>query len=145
EIASELSYELTRTEPAVALLSAGHELATKTSIPLDALADEEFIIFPRDLGPRLHDFIVALCRNAGFEPKQRNESLHARLTLGTLDASSVGLVPQSASQSVPPGIVAVPVAGSGGDPFETYAVWRTDDDRAVVSNFVDCARTVFAS
>jgi DNA-binding transcriptional LysR family regulator len=49
------SYEPVRREAVVAVLSSSHPLAEDESISLDALADE-FLLFPRDLAPRLHDF-----------------------------------------------------------------------------------------
>jgi hypothetical protein len=57
-------------------IGAGHRLAGETSLPLAALAADGFLMFPRDLAPRLHDFMVDPCRRAGFEPLIRSESFH---------------------------------------------------------------------
>src|SRR4029453_18078512 len=61
EIVSELAYEPIRSEPVVALLSARHDLADEPAIPLAALADEAFVLFPRELAPRLHHAPIRLC------------------------------------------------------------------------------------
>src|SRR5215831_11710878 len=73
DVADGLSYRTVRREPVVAVLSDRHPLATAGTIDLAALADE-FLLFPRDVAPRLHDFYASLCRRGGFEPKQGRDS-----------------------------------------------------------------------
>ena len=75
---------LVRKERMVALLPATHRLADEEAIPLSALADEEFVVFPREIAPRLHDAFMAIYRGAGFEPRVRNESFHTGWDLGVL-------------------------------------------------------------
>ena len=43
-----------------------------------AAAGEEFVVFPREIAPRLHEAFMAVYRRAGFEPRVRNESFHTR-------------------------------------------------------------------
>src|SRR5215207_7877458 len=74
EIAAELKLTPIRKERLVALLPEAHPLTREEAIPLSALADEEFVLFPRDIAPRLHDAFVAIYRRAGFEPRVRHES-----------------------------------------------------------------------
>jgi DNA-binding transcriptional LysR family regulator len=64
EVASELEFEPIRSEPLVALLPADHALAGEQVLPLESLADEEFVLFPRELAPRLHDAFMAIYRRA---------------------------------------------------------------------------------
>ena len=47
EIAAELELAPIRKERMVALLPAAHRLAGEEAIPLSALSDEEFVVFPR--------------------------------------------------------------------------------------------------
>lgn len=73
EVSGELSYETIRSEGVVALLTRGHSLAGEEEIALDALAAEQFVLFPRELAPRLYDSLVGLCRRAGVrteDPKR---------------------------------------------------------------------------
>ncbi|MEJ1975144.1 MAG: LysR substrate-binding domain-containing protein [Acetobacteraceae bacterium] len=51
------------------VLSDQNPLARRPALHLRDLADEHFILFPRSIGPRLYDTIIALCRNAGFSPQ----------------------------------------------------------------------------
>ena len=112
------------------------------TVALDALA-EEFLLFPRELAPRLHDFYVNLCRRAGFEPKQGTESSRTRWTLGTWDASTTALLPRSASSGLPSGTVAVPISEPA-DLLESQLVWPTDNASARLAAFVDVSSGVFA-
>jgi hypothetical protein len=126
----------------VALLSSSHRLASEAAVSLDAFADDEFLLFPRDLAPRLHDVMVGLCRTSGFEPAQRNESFHTRWTIGAWEPHTVGLVPQSVSHELPDGLLALAITPPA--QLETQAVWRRGDASATVGAFVEIAATVFA-
>jgi DNA-binding transcriptional LysR family regulator len=144
EVASEFSYQTIRTEPVVALLSESHPLAQEQGIALAALAAEDFVLFPRELAPRLHDFLVGLCRRAGFEPTNRGHSFHSGWELQILaDVDLVALAPASASRELPPGIAAVAISDPT-DRLETALVWRSDDQSPVARAFRDVARAAFA-
>jgi DNA-binding transcriptional LysR family regulator len=142
DVVEDLSYATVRSEPVVALVSSSHRLASKREVGLDAFADDEFLLFPRELAPRLHDVMVGFCRAAGFEPAQRNESFHTRWTIGAWEPHTVGLVPQSASRELPDGVVALAIAPP--TLLETQLLRRSGEGSATVGAFVDVATTVFA-
>jgi DNA-binding transcriptional LysR family regulator len=143
EIAGELSYEPIRRESVVALLGRRHALAGERSIPLGALADEAFVLFPRELAPRLYDAFVGLCRRAGFEPSVRRESFHTGWELGVLaELPVVAMVPESVGRDLPEGVVAVELSEPI-DRLETSLVWRADESSATVPAFLEVARGVF--
>jgi DNA-binding transcriptional LysR family regulator len=142
EISGELSYRRIRSERVVAVLSSSHALAHQREIGLDALA-EEFLLFPRHVAPRLHDFYVNLCRSAGFEPKRGTESSRTRFTIGTWEASTAALFPQSVANNLPDGVVAIPISAPA-DPLETQLVWRTDDESPILAAFLGVSANVFA-
>jgi DNA-binding transcriptional LysR family regulator len=143
DIADELTNEVIRRERVVAVVASSHEVAGEATISLDALAGE-FLLFPREDAPRLHDFYVALCRKAGFEPRQGTESSRTRWTVGTWDSSTTALVPESVSTHLPAGTVAVPIA-TPDDLLETELVWHSDSTSAIVAAFLEMSRSVFAS
>src|SRR2546425_337629 len=60
EIAAELEVETIRSERVVALLPDRHPLSGEDAISLSALAGEEFVLFPREIAPRLHDAFIAI-------------------------------------------------------------------------------------
>jgi DNA-binding transcriptional LysR family regulator len=141
EIVGELLYRPIRRERVVVLLDSNHPLAKQRTIELDALSDE-YLLFPREVAPRLHDFYVNLCRTAGFEPRESDDSSRTRWTLGTWDASTTALVPESVSKDLPSGIVAVPIE-TPADPLEAQLVWRSDDENPTLAAFVEVASGVF--
>jgi LysR family transcriptional regulator, benzoate and cis,cis-muconate-responsive activator of ben and cat genes len=144
DVVGELTYELIRAEPVVALIAVDHELAAEDGISLAALADDELMLFPRELAPKLHDFLVGLCRGAGFEPKQNGESFHTRWTIGTWEPHTFGLVPASAAGDLPAGVVAVGI-DEPDDRLETHLICRTADESPTVAAFVAQASSLFAN
>jgi DNA-binding transcriptional LysR family regulator len=145
ERVSECSYLTIRREPVVAVLAEAHALAASESTPLHALAGDKFLMFPRDLAPRLHDFMAGLCRRAGFEPKIHSGSFHTGWEIQILgEVPAVALVPASVERSLPEGIVGVRIDDPP-DPIETGLVWRTDDSSAAGAAFRDVARSMFAA
>ena len=102
EIAAELEFAPIRKEGMVALLPVAHQLAGEAGIPLSALSDEEFVVFPREIAPRLHDAFMAIFRRAGFEPRVRNESFHTGWDLGVLaEIPAVAIAPQPSQVGFP--------------------------------------------
>jgi DNA-binding transcriptional LysR family regulator len=141
EIAAELQHAAIRKERLVALLPEGHPLAREPAIPLSALAAEQFIVFPREIAPRLHDAFIAIYRRAGFEPRVRNESFHTGWDLGVLaEIPAVAIAPQTVASGLPDRIVAVAISEPT-DALETCVVWRGDDTSPAVAAFVSVARS----
>jgi DNA-binding transcriptional LysR family regulator len=140
EIVAELELAPIRSERLVALLPEAHPLAGEDAIPLSALADQDFVLFPREIAPRLHDAFVAIYRRAGFEPRLRNESFHTGWDLGVLtEIPAVAIAPESVAGELPDGIVAVALSEPT-DSLETCVVWRADDTSPAVAAFVAVAR-----
>jgi DNA-binding transcriptional LysR family regulator len=143
EIAAELELAPIRKERFVALLPEAHPLTREDAIPLSALAEEQFIVFPREIAPRLHDAFMSIFRRAGFEPRVRNESFHTGWDLGVLaEIPAVAMAPQTVAGGLPDGIVAVAISEPT-DALETCLVWRSDDNSATVAAFVAVARSAF--
>ena len=144
EISGELAYESLRAESVVALLAADHPFAGEEAVELSSLAEEAFVLFPRELAPRLYDTLVGLCRRAGFEPTLRKESFHTDWELRVLaEVPVVTIVPQSVTRFLPRGVVAVPVSEPG-ELLETSVIWRADDPSPTVAAFLEVAREVCA-
>ena len=145
QIAAELQLAPIRKERLVALLPEAHPLAHEQAIPLSALADDEFIVFPREIAPRLHDAFMSIYRRAGFEPRVRNESFHTGWDLGILaDIPAVAAAPETVAGGLPDGIVAVAVSEPT-DALETCVVWRADDSSPTVAAFVAVASSALAT
>jgi DNA-binding transcriptional LysR family regulator len=144
ELSPELADEVIRTEPPVAILAERHPLAGEQVVPVGALANEELLLFPRELAPRLHDTLVGICRGAGFEPRLRSESFHTGWDLLLLpDLPVVALAPASVASGLAAGVVAVPFSDAG-DLLETRLVWREEDRSAALEAFRGSARAVYS-
>jgi DNA-binding transcriptional LysR family regulator len=145
EIGDAVSYVPVRSERVVAVLASSHPCAGSGSVRLADLADESFVLFPREYAPRLYDQLVGLCRAAGFEPVVRKESFHAGWELGLLaDEHVVSLTPESVGRDLPGGLVAVPLHEPQQE-LETQALSRPDDPSPAVASFLEVVPTVFAS
>jgi LysR family transcriptional regulator, benzoate and cis,cis-muconate-responsive activator of ben and cat genes len=143
ELVPDIAHEVIRTEGVVAVLAAGHPLASEEAIPLRALAGDEFLLFPRQLAPRLHDIMVGICRHAGFEPKLRSESFHAGWDMLLLaDVPVVAIAPRSVAGELPEDVTAVPVSDPA-DALETCLLWREDDSSPILGAFRSAARSVY--
>jgi DNA-binding transcriptional LysR family regulator len=143
DLVSDLTDEVIRTEPVVAVLAASHPLANEESIPLESLSDEEFLLFPRELAPRLHDVLVGICRGAGFEPKLRSESFHTGWDLLLLaDVPVVALAPRSVSTGLAEGVMAVPLREPA-ESLETRLVWRDEVPSPALESFRSAAHSVY--
>jgi DNA-binding transcriptional LysR family regulator len=129
-----------RRERLVALLPTAHPLASERMIPLSSLADEEFVLFPREIAPRMHDAFMATYRRAGFEPRLRSESFHTGWDIGILDdLPAVSLAPESVEAELPDGIVAVSLSEPA-DSLETCLVSRATPHSPAVDAFAAVAR-----
>jgi DNA-binding transcriptional LysR family regulator len=143
ELASGIHSEPIRSEAVVALLAEKHPMAGHSSVRLCELSDERFLLFPRELAPRLHDVLTETCRRAGFEPTQRTESFHTQWDLDLLaDLGLVALVPESVSRALPEGIAAIALTDAK-DVVETRLLWRDDDPAPVVDSVRSVAQAAF--
>ena len=143
EIAGDLAYASIRSEPVLAFVAGDPLLGGETTVPLASLADRAFVFFPRDLAPRLYDFLVGLCRHAGFEPTIRSESFHTGWDMRLLaDTPVVALAPASVATDLPEGITALGL-NDVTDRIETALVWREDGPSTALRAFVETARDVF--
>lgn len=125
-------------EAMVIVLPSGHPLAEAESLPLSALSDELFVLFPRTAGPSLFDGIIAACRQAGFEPIL-GQIAPQITSIANLIAVELGVsvVPSAVAQIRVPGVAYVPIAGNG--PVARLALaTRRDERSAVVQNFIAC-------
>jgi DNA-binding transcriptional LysR family regulator len=127
-------------EPMVILLPESHPRAGDRSMPLAALADETLILFPRAVGPGLHDAIIASCQRAGFSCKLSQDSPQILTTVLMVAAGlGVSIVPQSITQIRLAGVAYLRIEGETPRAPISLA-YRRDDRSTSVRNFVASAR-----
>jgi DNA-binding transcriptional LysR family regulator len=137
-----LRSEIVVREPFIVALPPNHRLARKSRMPLSALANEPFVLPPRDVVPVFHDTILRLCREAGFVPHAPHEADHLQMIVAMIAAGAgVGLVPTAARKFKHR--VAYRSLHPSPDNLEIVIAWRRDDSSPTVAAFVSEARQSF--
>jgi DNA-binding transcriptional LysR family regulator len=130
-----LPCHLLQQEEMLVALPVGHRLAGRSSIALEALKGESFILYPRRNGRALYDAIVDACEAAGFSPRVAQEAPQMASTV-TLIASGIGIsiVPASMGQLLAQGVTYRPLRGRA--PRATLSLaYQTEVAREVTSAF----------
>lgn len=128
-----LAWYVVAREPLMAVLPARHPLATQAQIPLEALASEPFILYPRADSPAIRDSIIALCHKAGFSPNIVQETGEMQTIVG-LVAGGVG----NALVIAPEGyrgtgdVVFKTLAGDDIPAWDMALTWRFDNEESPV-------------
>jgi DNA-binding transcriptional LysR family regulator len=124
------------SEPFVACLPAGHALAARRRIRLEALSDQPFILFSRKGSPDYHARIVEICRRQGFYPRLQHEGRHW-LSVVSLVAQGLGvsIVPAAFQRAGVQGAVFRPLAEAI-EPSAVFAAWRREGAAVLRESFL---------
>jgi DNA-binding transcriptional LysR family regulator len=126
----------------VAALPAGHALAVRPSLPVSALRDEPFVLFPREIAPVLYRQVTELCHAAGFEPKVVQEAHEWHTILSLVEAGlGVALVPDAFQERRAGALAYVALSGPQGR-TTTYACARASARSPTASAFLEVVREV---
>ncbi|MFT4096712.1 MAG: LysR family transcriptional regulator [Rhodoblastus sp.] len=100
-------------EPLMIAMPSEHPYAQRKRVDLRLLAQEDFIIYPRQNGRALFDLIISVCRDVGFSPKVL-QIAPQMTSIVNLVATGIGLsiVPASIAQVATPGVVYRPLQGT---------------------------------
>lgn len=119
-------------------LPATHRLADRSTVRLAELAGLPFVLFPRPPVPRLHDHLLAVCGEAGFQPViSAHASQYPTMLAMVAAARGIALVPTCARAIRPDDVRLVPTV-------ETFATtnlslaWRGPVTPAL-ETFIDAA------
>jgi len=128
-------------EPLIAALPAARRWPRR--VPLETLAGEPFVLFPRKAGAGLYDLTVGFCRAAGFAPRIEQEAIQMP-TIVSLVAAGMGvaLVPASLRHMRRTGVVYRALAAAS-PLMELGVAWREGDEEPAVAAFVAHARAAF--
>ena len=124
----------------VICLPAAHPKAKARTVKLTDLADEQFVMFTREVAPANHDNVIAIFSQAGIHPT----TVHAArqwLTIIAMVAHGLGvaLVPRSLSQSRVHGVSFARLQGvKQGSP--AVLAWNAEHAAPAVESFVALTR-----
>ncbi len=127
-------------EPLVAVLPIYHRLANRARIDLVELADEPWVMFPREPNDKgVYDRIIALCHRAGFSPRITQEASHTLSRLGLVAAGFGVHLVHSTWDTMPfPGVAYIPVEPS--DHIVVACYWRKSDRSPLLKSLVDIVK-----
>ena len=127
-------------DPLFVALPAEHALAARSTIPLEILAEESWVLFPRELRTVYVELVLAACRQAGFVPRIAQEASQVH-TLAGLVSAGVGLtlLPSAMAAAPRAGVVHRPLAGTVPE-LLLHVIWRQGDLSPPAARFVAVAR-----
>ncbi|MGE6226733.1 LysR family transcriptional regulator [Paenibacillus chitinolyticus] len=132
-----ITSRLYTNESLLAALPVTHRLAKQSLLSVQSLADEPFILFPRDKGASFHDLILDFCLKHGFQPRIVQEAVQM-YTIVNLVAAGIGIsiVPSSVSAFRREDVVFRSFSEIAPS-VPLYASWKTDRNESVLMNFLD--------
>jgi DNA-binding transcriptional LysR family regulator len=126
-------------DPLVAVLPSTHRLAGAHCIALADLAEDPWVMFPRDSSTAIYDRIMATCLRAGFSPRVVQEAGPVTTRLGLVAAGfGVHLVHKAWEILRYPGTVYVPVEPTATIAHSCY--WRKNDPNPILGAFLAVVR-----
>lgn len=136
-LVADLATRTLAVEPVCAVLPAGHPLAGRDVLQLAELADESWVLTPRESWPPWHAKYDRDFAAAGFSPRVVQRANGVPSLLG-LVAAGVGVtrLARSASSIRRTGVVFVPLAD---DHAETVVAWAPAREGPVLRNVLDIA------
>jgi DNA-binding transcriptional LysR family regulator len=109
----DLTVEIIRSEPLIAVLPAGHRLAQADEVPVEELADEAFVAYAAHIRSVLQEVVEEACAEHGFTPRVEMEVTETATLVSFVAAGlGVSLVPASVTGMTVAGAVYRPLAGT---------------------------------
>jgi DNA-binding transcriptional LysR family regulator len=136
-----IASELIRLDPLGVLVPDNHRFAVLDGIPVAALADELLLLGEESQTPELNEFVIELCRSAGFAPTVYEgtvQSTRAAADL-VLQHRCVHCIPSSSRTSNRPGTIWLPLT----EPVTHYPwslLWREGNPSPHLITVIDSAR-----
>jgi DNA-binding transcriptional LysR family regulator len=123
----------------IAALPRGHALAGHSSLELEQLAREPFLLFSPGADSRFLELVLAACTDAGFVPDVVQEATHMHTLIALVQAGfGITLIPRWVALEGPD-IVFRPVVCSA-PPYELAFAWRRGHSNRTVDLFRECTQ-----
>ena len=129
-----------QSERFVCVVYGGHHLASRTNTCLSELVDESMVQGTKEHWQHYHSYLLALFRNAGFDPKIVQEGLTG-FEVQRLVACGIGIavLTETVVESLSPGLVVIPIRDVS-DRLDTVAVWRSTSNKVAKDHFISFLR-----
>jgi DNA-binding transcriptional LysR family regulator len=137
----ELETETIMTERLLIAVSKRHPLARRRQVQLTDVANDDFVLFPRDLAPGLYGHVLRVCAEAGVHPRIVQTSREMYTTVSLVEAGmGVTIIPESVRQMGRRGVQYFPISSEAAT-TRIDAAWRTDNINPIRESFLGIART----
>ncbi len=134
-----LAIDTLREDPLVAVLPATSPLCGRRAVRMADLADQPFVMYPKEVGTGIHPQIYRLCRAAGFEPRVGQLAGEASTIIGLVAAGcGVSVLPGSFDRIRMDGVCYRPLLDAGASTSLLLAR-RADAGSRLVDAFVRLA------
>ncbi len=135
----DLEFEPVREVATMAALPPGHRLAKQRRLTLRNLAHEPFVLLNRSTAALLHDWILNLCREAGFEAQVIKSADSPASLLELVSAGfGVSLLP-ALFQRFPSDVVFRPLPAAT-PKLHLALAWRRDNPSPLLKAFLEILR-----
>jgi DNA-binding transcriptional LysR family regulator len=139
---SEVASQLFREDPLGVLVPDGHRFASMDGVPVATLAQEPLLLSENAQAPEFNQFVVEMCRAAGFTPAVYEGTVESIRAAAALVAAGRCLycVPSSCISALP-GTLWRPLT----DPPSHYPwsiLWRATDTTGHVRAITTCAQVM---
>ncbi|MGK8234613.1 LysR family transcriptional regulator [Roseovarius sp. MS2] len=126
-----------QTDRPICIVPEGHRLASRSSVELADLADEDFVHGPTEAWAHFYDYLFPHCRKAGFQPRIVQEAFNSVGILGLVSCGmGITILTESIYDFATGGLVPLPISDID-DVMVTEAVWASENLRLPTQHFVD--------
>lgn len=139
EGADQFQTRLLSEEPMVVALPSDHRCAKQKTVKLSDLSEDQLVLFPRSIGSKLYDTVVAACRDAGFEPRMGQVAPQIASVVNLVAAElGYSIVPASMAQVRVKGVTYRSIEGDA--PMARLALtYRKGSVSPIARNFISGA------
>lgn len=142
----DLEYLIVQRERFLAALPARHRLArARGPIAVRELAEEAFVMAPREIAHGLHDIVAGLAARAGFAPRVAQEAIQMQTVVSLVSSGlGVAIVPASLANLGRRGVVYREIADAH-PRLDLWLAWRAGTLTVAGREFVAHARRAGAA
>ncbi len=140
---AELEHIVVQRERFLAALPSRHRLArARGRIAMRELANEAFVMAPREIAPGLHDIVSALAARAGFAPRVAQEAIQMQTVVSLVSSGlGVAVVPASVANLGRRGVAYREIADAH-PRLDLWLAWRRGALGIAAREFVLHARRI---
>jgi DNA-binding transcriptional LysR family regulator len=140
---SSLEHIVVQREKFVAALPSSHRLARQRgALQVGALADDPFVMVPREIAPGLYDIVAGLVAKAGFSLNVAQEAIQMQTVVSLVSSGlGVALVPESVANLGRQGVVYRQLADKH-PRLDVWLAWRAGPIGAAAREFAASARRI---